>query len=86
MQTRKARETAGFFLLEKSVESALTSLHARVFLVNNIDAPFATDDFAIFITQFGGLQGITNFHNTILKLNFLLMKIGDNTKIVGYCQ
>ncbi len=43
---------------------ALAALHARVFLVNHINAAMAAHHAVIFIANFGGAQAVADLHDT----------------------
>ena len=46
------------------MELALTSLEARVLLVDHIDPAFAADDAAVLVTLLERPEGIANLHDT----------------------
>jgi hypothetical protein len=55
-----------FFYLKKTEGLALARFHARVLLVDHVQAAFAAHNAAVFITLFRGFEGAENFHNVIL--------------------
>jgi|GEM_PF-2252640 len=65
----KRRGVRAFFKLSVSEDLALTRLIAGVLLVDDINAAFALDDFAIRIALFKGLERVRYFHGLVPVFN-----------------
>ncbi|EGG78328.1 hypothetical protein SXCC_00925 [Gluconacetobacter sp. SXCC-1] len=47
-------------------QSALTGLHARVLLVDDVDLATATDHTAVLVPNLGRFQAVSDFHDPTL--------------------
>jgi hypothetical protein len=45
--------------------SALAGLIAGIGLIDDVDAPFAPDDFVVAVAAAQGFQGVTDFHDNL---------------------
>jgi hypothetical protein len=64
--TQKTRPEPGFPRdHSRRAELALTGLHPRVLLVDDVDPAMATHDAAILVASFRGLQGVTDLHHKL---------------------
>jgi hypothetical protein len=66
---------AGFFQKRVSRRQglALTGLHPRVLLVDDVDPAMATHDAAILVASFRGFQGVTDLHHKLSGKMFIEM-------------
>src|SRR5215213_83408 len=64
MKKRRKPKTSAALDSEDVLTLALTSLEARVGLVDDVDAALAAHDAAVLVAQLHGLEGMADLHGT----------------------